>query len=106
MSTFRDYLNSNLDIFFNTDEFATAHTINDIEMLILLDNDLLKERQAKLNEPEGVYMADVLFHVKKSVYGERPVPGMVINFDGDITRVAHVEEDEGMYTIALMGNDS
>jgi hypothetical protein len=95
-----------MDTFINSDEFATDHMVNGVKMSIIIDNDLIKERQAKLKDPEGIYIGDILFHVAKSVFGDKPVPGQIINLDGDPYRVADAQEDEGLYTITLAANES
>jgi hypothetical protein len=102
----RDSLESDIGTFINSDEFASDHTVNGVHMLIILDNDLLKERQRKSNDPDGIYIGDLLFHVAKSVFGEKPVPGEIINLDSKIYRVADAQEDEEMYSITLEGNMS
>ena len=103
---FRDDLEADLETFFNEDEFASLHLVNGVEMAIILDNDLLKERQRKSNDPDGIYIGDLLFHAKKSIFGDRPVPGQIINLDGKIYRVADMQEDEMVYSITLAANES
>lgn len=102
--SFHDDLEADLEEFFNEDEFASPHLVNGAEMLIILDENLLKLMQRKSNDPDGIYVGEALFHVKKSDFGARPVPGQIINLDGDPYRVADAQEDEGMYTITLEGN--
>ena len=102
MPKLKDYFESDLDTFINDDEFSTIHTINGVEMQIIMDSDKLKTKQAK----DGVYEGDVLFHVKKSVFGEAPAIGNLIELDGGTYRVTDFQEDEGLYSITLAGNMS
>ncbi len=88
-------------VFINTDEFADVHAINGRQMSIVLDKDELKRRQAK---PEYGYEGDILFYVDAMAYGEAPVIGQFITFDGDKYRVSDVQEDEGLYLIELVAN--
>lgn len=102
---FKDYLESDLNTFFT--DFADTHTVNGAEMEIVIDEDLIKERLTKIkSDIEGIYIADVLFHVRKSVYGEKPVVGEIVNLDGEIYRVSDAQEDKGMYAISLVANES
>jgi hypothetical protein len=105
--SFKDDIEADLDVFFDTDEFASTHLVNGVSMEIVIDNDLIKERQAKsTNSPNGVYEGEILFHVKASAFGEKPAISQVVNLDGDIYRVSDAQEDDGMYSITLLGNQS
>lgn len=107
MAKLKDYFKADLDIFISSDEFATTHEINGVEMKIVLDDDMLdKRKQVKTDYAEGIYEASLLYYVKKSVYGTRPVEGEIQNFDGNIYRIAKVHEEEDLYSIALMGNEA
>lgn len=99
----KDYFETDLDVIINQDEFGSIHIIDGVEMQIVLDSETLKKRKAK---QEYGYEGDILFHVKKSVFGETPAIRAVINFDGEKYRVTDVQEDEGMYTITLEANMS
>lgn len=104
MSKFKDYLDADLDVFFNADEFAEKHEIDGIKIPIIIDNDLLREQQSKLTDPSGFIVADLLFHAKKSCFARRPEPGNLLMFDGKPRRIADVQEDGGVYTITLAVN--
>lgn len=99
MADFKDYIQKDLDVFFNTDEFASKHIINDKEMNIIIDDDLLKER--KLKSAEGTFIGDILFSVRKSEFGNRPYNEEVIIFDGSTYRVTDSQEEDGMYIIEM-----
>jgi hypothetical protein len=100
---FKEQIQSDLNIFINDNEFAEPHTIDGVQLSVVIDNDRLKERQS---HSEYGYEGDILFFVAKSAYGAAPASGQVINFDGDIYRVSDVQEDLGMYSITLAGNMS
>jgi len=100
---FKDCVNADLKVFFNIDEFAELHTINSVQLNIVIDNDKLKERQAKA---EYGYKGYVLFYVQKSVYGDAPAIGQIVKFDGEVCRVSDFQDDNGMYSITLESNRS
>jgi hypothetical protein len=100
--SFKDDLEADLtSVFFDTDEFGEEHSINGTQMLIVPDDDLLKERQSKLNQPEGIYTSTLCFHVQASVFGDKPVPEMDLIYDGDPYTITDVQEDAGEYIITL-----
>lgn len=106
MSSFKEVIQEDLNnTFFDIDEFAEIHNIDGKDISIIIDHELLKERQAKY--AEGTYLGDVLFHVKKSDFGEAPGINQPIKFDGDSTmRVTDFQEDMGIYIITLGSNRS
>lgn len=101
MPKLKEYLNDDLDVFFDADEFAEEHEIDGVMMPIIIDNDLLREQQSKMTDPSGYFVADLLFHVKASYFPRRPEPRSIINFDGKPRRIADVQGDGGVYTITL-----
>lgn len=99
----KDYFESDLDVILNQNEFGSIHVIDGVEMQIIMDSETLKKRKAK---QEYGYEGDILFHVKKSVFGEAPAIREVIEFDDEKYCVTDVQEDEGMYSISLEANRS
>ena len=97
----RDYFKSDLAAMINTDEFATVHTINGTKVNVVVDEDLYKERQQSLSDPEAYFPATVSYHVVASVSGSRPKVNSVQIFDGKKYIVFDVQEDEGLYYITL-----
>lgn len=111
MSAFKDYLSYDLDnVFFNIDEFAEPHNVNGQSMDIIIDDDELKERQQNRNkfleDPQGVYNADVLFYVKKSDFGEKPEVMENLWLDNELYQVVDAVENNGVLEITLMGRYS
>ena len=101
----KDYFKTDLSTFFNIDEFSEIHNISGKDIPIVIDNDLLKERQMK--NASGIYSGDVLFYVKKSDFGDAPAIGEPVKFDGDNTmRVTDFQEEEEIYIITLGRNMS
>ncbi|MBP2655005.1 MAG: pro-phage ATP-binding sugar transporter [Firmicutes bacterium] len=96
-----DYLADDLAMMMSTDDFATAHTINGTEIKVVVDEDLYKERQQSLNNPESYFPATISYHVAASVFGDRPKVNSVQIFDGKKYLVFDVQEDLGDYYITL-----
>lgn len=104
-----DYLDSDLAAMFNTDDFATPHMIDGHEFNIIMDEELVKERQDKrLSDPEGYFSGSTAFHVVKAeydaVFGGRPEPEQIMDLDGVIYRVVDCQDDAGDYIITLGAN--
>ena len=105
LPTFKDQVGTDLvETFFNDEELASVHNINDKDMLIVLDNDELTRRKiGRVNDyTAGVYEGDLLFYVREEVCGKRPKVGDHVRFDGEICRVTDSSSDTGMYTITLL----
>ena len=102
MSSFKDYMTEDIDVFFNVDEFAEPHRINGRGMDIVMDEDRLKQRSQ--TEFEGIGSAEVLFFVKVSDLEEKPEVGSPLKFDKKQMYVLDVKEDSGTYEIILTQN--
>lgn len=99
---FKSQIQSDLDTFFNFDEFAEPHIINNRTLNIIVDNDRLMERSKK--EFDGISVGEVLYFVKKSDFGERPEPSAPQIFDGKQMYVFDCREDNEVYEIILHQN--
>jgi hypothetical protein len=111
MPRLKDYFESDLVTMHNTDEFAETHAIDGQEINIVMDEDLVKERQAKgLTDPEGYYTGSIAFHAIKveydALFDGKPEPEQIMELDGDIYRVVDCQEDMGEYIITLGANRS
>lgn len=99
MSSFKDYLAKDADIFFNSNEFGEWHNIDGADKLIIIDQDLLEHR--KIKYAEGTYSGDLLFYIKKSDLDERPLEDSVMRYDDEPMKVSKVQEDIDTYIITL-----
>ena len=99
---FKDYLQQDLETFFNPDEFGEIHRINGRELTIVVDNERLMERTKK--EFDGISIGELLYFVKASDYGERPTIGKAQKFDKRQMYVADVKDSDGIYEIILSQN--
>ncbi|BAE83969.1 hypothetical protein [Desulfitobacterium hafniense] len=99
---FKDQLKKDLNTFLNKNEFAELHTINGVELSIVIDNDQLKERSKK--EYDGLTVGETLLFVSKSDYGPKPEQWTPIVFDNRQMYVFDAREDVGMLEIILTQN--
>jgi hypothetical protein len=104
MSSFKEIVAQDQATFFNVDEFAEWHNVNDKEAAIIIDNDLLKERKSKY--AEGTYLGSLLFYIKKEDLGYKPIFNEHMKFDKDIKFVTDVQDEDGCYIITLGENKS
>lgn len=91
-----------LSAFFNADEFADTHNIDGRDLVVVVDNDRLKERSKK--EYDGISVGEILYFVKAADFGERPEEGTPQIFGGRQMYVFDAREDMGMYEIILKQN--
>jgi hypothetical protein len=101
----RDYLDDDLDIFIDSDEFATSHTINGTVVNAVIDDDLCQERQQSLNDVEGYFPATISYHIAATFFTVKPKPNSIQTFDGKPYRVGNITEDDGMYYVSLYDCD-
>lgn len=102
MLKLHDYFSSDLETFIDQNEFAETKSIDGRDLVIILDNDRLKERSKK--EYDGISVGEVLFFVKKADYGSRPEEGTPVIFGTRQMYVFDAREDLGMYEIILKQN--
>ena len=109
MLTFKDCAAADIDaVFFNTDEFADEHTVNGKKLLAVLDENTLIDRSAhweggaKQSFDQGLYRADATLFVKCKELGGRPKVSSPMLVDGKKYLVDSVDEDAGVYCVALV----
>lgn len=95
-------IQADLNLFFNTDDFADTHLINGRPLNVVVDNDQLTKRSKK--EYDGISVGEVLYFVKAEDFGERPEQGAPQIFDGRQMYVFDCREDNGVYEIILQQN--
>jgi len=92
-------LESDLDVFFNIDEFAEKAKIENLEVPIISLSEELKELQLK--EGEGLYRVKALFCVRASSLPRQPAINKTMNFNGDRYTVMNSVAEGGTYTVTL-----
>lgn len=100
---FKEQINQDLNnVFFNSNEFAEQHTINGIQVEVIVDNDRLKERSKK--EYDGLYIGELLFFIQVEKAPIKLKQDMPLVFDGKQTYIFSLREDMGMYEVILNRN--
>lgn len=101
--SFSDELISDLDVFFNEEEFAETHEFDGDNIQCVIDDDLLQEN--KLKSTDGIYKGVKMFHVKASQLKGKPITnGDKLTFDGEYYYVTDCVDTNGVYTITLSAN--
>lgn len=107
MPGFKDYLASDISVFFNSDEFAELHDIDGQQVLAVVDIDILKVRSDRRAERyDGVYKGEVTVYVKAADLPSRPVHGQHLRLDKKLYLVAECTENMGVLEITLEANES
>ncbi|PAD69937.1 hypothetical protein CHH83_05895 [Bacillus sp. 7586-K] len=101
MPKLRDYFFSDLDIFFNTDEFSEKVDIDGKEIEVIQDNEFLRKQNLRIGE--GLARGELLFVAKKVDFDERPFVEKIMKFNKKRYRILDISEDEHTYTITLAG---
>lgn len=94
-------------VFFNPLEFGEEHTINGKQMLILIDDNELSEREKRIkSHMDGIYKKQTLIYVSAIDYGPLPGVGKPVIIDGVTFIVTDSLNEGGMYSIHLEANKS
>lgn len=101
--TLKDILRDDLeDVFFELDEFSEIHTVNGVQMNIIIDGNELGERKSTGGKHfDGAYSNTILIYVKAEEYGARPKVGSRIVLDDSNYKVTDVVDEDGVYSITM-----
>lgn len=103
MKTFKELVQQDIkNVFVNQNEFSEKAIINFEEMEIVFDDD--EVNPADMSKKVATY--DVLFHVASSYFEYIPLPGKMMDFNGEEYFIKRVSENLGMLTIGLSRNES
>lgn len=101
MPGFKEFLESDMSVFYNPEEFGEEHTINDRTLVIVpLDGVELKKHIKYL----GLSSDTVAYSVQASAYGKPPAINEYQDYDGRDMIVTDVKIDAGEYLVTLSGN--
>lgn len=107
MMRFKDYTKTDLDTFFNLDEFAEIHEIGGYKAPAVIDSDIVKIRsQSKSERFDGIYKGEIVVYVKSKDLPFRPVYGQDLRLDGKLYFVVECSEDMGVLEITLGADES
>lgn len=94
--------------FINPLEFASTHDINGSFINVVVDRDVLNERQAPTASEytEGIFKEQLLLYVATVDMEVKPVKGEILWLDGDMYLVAEVAENMGVLEITIEANEA
>ena len=92
----------NVATFLNKDFFGEPYRVEGKTILIVIDNDELKERQG--GQDLAVAESATLFYARVADLPPRKAPGSSLNINGRECIIDDWKEDMGMATIALREN--
>lgn len=106
--SFKEAIQRDIDeVFFNVEEFSGTHTIDGVQMPVMVDDMENIEREKKMkSHMDGIYARQILLYVKASVFGALPAQGRLITFDNRRYTVVDATDESGVYTITLEANRS
>lgn len=101
--TFKDVLQKDIkQVFLNFDEFGEMHDINGQQVLIIIDENELTEREKRIQQnQEGLHNKQLLFFIAAEDFGPLPAPRKILSFDGKKYKVMEAENEDGIYSISL-----
>lgn len=101
--TFKDVLQQDVKrVFLNIDEFGEMHDINGQEILVVIDENELIEREKRIKRNEGeLHKKQLLFYVAAEDFGSLPSPGKTLRLDGKQYLITDAEDEGGIYSISL-----
>lgn len=89
-------------VFLNFDEFGEMHDINGQEVLVIIDENELTEREKKIRDrEEGLHKRQLLFYVAAEDFGRLPAPGRVLKLDEKQYEITDANDESGIYAISL-----
>lgn len=109
MPKLHDYLQSDLNVFFNPDEFGEWHTLGTKEVLMIIDDESVRERPRQDEELENATqnIYDSIFTVSlKATDYKKPKVGSRITLDEKKYYVVGASSSDGILTIKLGANES
>lgn len=104
MTNFKDFLDEDVDVFINLDEFADIHTIDGIELKCVIDTDIYDERGNASNDRLGGVFNDMISVFVYKDLIERPNIDELMEIDDEYYKVVGVKSSERLYEIKLSRN--
>ncbi len=103
MNSFKDMIREDIkDVFLDFDMFGEIHKLNDKEVLVIVDENELMEREKRVQDTEaGLHNRRLLFYVAAADFGKLPSPGNTLRFDGKMYVIIEAVDESGIYSISL-----
>lgn len=99
MSSFKELLAKDLDVFLNLDEFGEEHTVEGRQITAVVDEAILVD--ARKAEELGLAQGDIVLFGKCAELPDQRPTGESLNVDGREYIVAAWREDYGMARVYL-----
>lgn len=101
--SFKELLQQDVkDVFLNPQEFGETHTVNDKEMVVVIDDNELIGRQGQ--HMDGIYKGQKLVYVSAADFGPLPKQGSIFRLDGDTYTVDSAATEGDVYSITVSAN--
>lgn len=106
--TFKELLEQDVkNVFLNPEEFGELHKVDDKEMVILIDDHELLERQQRAGQHlDGIYTKQRLVYVSAADFGPLPAYGSLFLLDDESYTVTDAVEEGDIYAITIEAKES
>ena len=101
---FQDIIRKDISsVFLQAEEFAEVLNVNGKNMLALLDDSELQERETYKSDPaDGIYENALTMYVPAAEYGQQPKVGNIMRIGSDrVFTVRECIEENGLYKITM-----
>lgn len=109
MVKLNDYFSSDLNVFFNPDEFGEWHKLDSKEILMIVSDDSFDQRGRVSQEfddsVQNLYQSNITLYLKATDF-KKPKVGKRLKFDGELYYVAHSSVTQGVLKIELDANEA
>lgn len=99
---FKEQIQNDLEIFFNSDELAETHRIEGKEVKVIIDENTFNP--LKQGQILGLIEADMLIIGKEADFSKKMEPGYLLNVDGKELIILKSGKNMGVIEIALSQN--
>lgn len=108
MMNLKESFKKDINVFFNTMEFAEVHEIDGKEMAIIINDDIQKgfSSASQYDYAEGVYVSTKTIYAKKEDFKKPLIKGKRIKLDDNYYYVELVKEIGEILKIVLVANES
>lgn len=92
------------DAFFNFDEFAEEHCIDNRKLRMIVDSIEAERRTRKQFEKlrvDGISMSNIVVYVPRKTFGQKPAQGRRLLLDGKAYVVEDARDEGGVLSIEL-----
>lgn len=105
MRTFKDWVKSDREIFFNLDEFGEVHIIDGDATTCIFESDVYEDMDERSSRYGGVYNKLLTLFVKAEDLVQRPQISEYMEIDGERYEVVNVDDTSKLYEISLQRYD-